>query len=225
MNIKSLFSKLKKSEDTKYVGSFRRSAATTIDMWIVLIMRVVVMQLLSTYWLEAKFLAFKTEFTEHFGTESIKNTPEHIDFVIHSSAFLCAIVFYIVVVLVGAFYHACLNSSAWQGTVGKRLTKIMIVKEDESKISFMNAASHYFLSILPFAFIIYLVSYQLQHQVKFFEALTASELNVFLGISFVIWIQIHLFTKKKTTAYDLICGTILINGKTAAKFPWSKIKS
>jgi len=180
------------------------------------------MNLLGKFWLEKKFITFRADFIAQFGTETPKNTTEHVNFVIHSEAFICTVIFALIVILVGAFYHAYFNSSAWQGTVGKRLMKIIIVKENEEKISFWRATSHYTLSILPFVFIAYLIGYKVSHQIPFFQTITASEFNIFLSIIFAGWIQIHLFTKKKTTAYDLICSTLLINGKTAAKFPWSK---
>lgn len=225
MNIKNLFLKSKKPEDLKYAGSIRRSAATTIDLWIVLFLRAIVMNLLGKFWLEQKILTFHQEFMDKFGTETIKNTPEHIDFVVHSSAFLCSIIFFVIVILIGAFYHAYFNSSAWCGTIGKRLMKIEIVTENEARISFWRGTSHYFLSILPLAFIAYLMSYKIRHEITFFQAITASEANVFFGIMLVLWIQIHIFTKKKTTAYDMICNTVLINGRTALKFPWGKNKN
>jgi uncharacterized RDD family membrane protein YckC len=220
MNIKELLNK--KPEEKKYASSFRRSTASMFDLWIVLFLRVIVMQVLGIVWLNAAITNFVQEFYERFGTEVVKNTPEHIDFIVHNRIFLYGIIFYSIVILVGTFYHAYFNSSSWQGTVGKRLMKIMIAKEDGSKISFKAGFAHYFLSVLPFVFIIYLLSYQLRNHLNFYQALTASELNVFLGIVFVIWVQIHLFTKKKTTAYDMICQTFLINGKAVAKFPWTK---
>lgn len=220
MNIEKFFSK--KTEDKKYAGSFRRGTAATIDVWIVLFLRVLTMQFLGTIWINEAVMNFMAEFQTEFGTESIKNTREHIDFIINNRIFSYALTFYAIVIFVGAIYHAYLNSSSWQGTIGKRLMKIMIVKEDESKVTFGTAMWHYFLSILPFAFVLYLVSYQLKNHLTFFQTVTASETNVFFGILFIIWVQIHLFTKKKSTAYDMICKTILINGRTSAKWPWSK---
>lgn len=205
-----------------YSGSFGRGTAAMIDMWLVLILRITVMQFLGIIWMNKAIISFMQEFQQYFGTETMKNTPAHIDFIIHHRIFYYSIIFYVIIILVGAIYHAYLNSSAWEGTVGKRLMKITMVKNDHSKVSFLRALSHYFLSVLPFAFIIYLISYQIRYNLSFFQTVTASELNVFFGILFVIWVQIHLFTKAKTTAYDMICKTILVNKKTAAKFPWSK---
>jgi hypothetical protein len=51
----------------------------------------------------------------------------------------------------------------------------------------------------------------------------SSDLNIFLGIVFVLWVQIHLFTKNKVTAYDMITNVVAINGRNSAKWPWSKV--
>lgn len=220
MNIKDFLKK--DSEQEKYASSFRRSTAAIIDIWIVLFLRVIIIQTLGTLWLNQEILNFMEKFHEKFGSETIKNTREHIDFIINNRIFFYALIFYAIVIFVGAIYHAFLNSSAWQATIGKRFMKIMIVREPDYKLTFGRAMWHYFLSVLPFAFIFYLMSYQLKNNLNFYQAITSSEINVFLGFAFLIWIQIHLFTKQKTTAYDLICNTLLINGKTAAKWPWNK---
>jgi uncharacterized RDD family membrane protein YckC len=210
-------------KENRYASSFKRATASMIDLWIVLFLRILTMEILGRIWLKGEIVNFVKEFYDRFGTETPKNTPEHIDFIINSRVFFYVIIFYLVIILIGALYHALLNSSNWNGTVGKRLMKIIIVKEyDELKISFLRGLLHYFLSILPFAFIIYLVIYQKINHLTFYQAITTSELNVFLGIIFVFWTQIHLFTKKKNTAYDMICETILINGKTESKLPWKK---
>jgi uncharacterized RDD family membrane protein YckC len=218
MSIKSLFG----SKNTKYAGSFRRSSAAAIDMTAVLFLRIIAMEILGNLWLNPQILKFAQEFREKFGTETPKNTQEHIDYIIHSSFFIHTILFYAIVIFVGALYHAYLNSSSWRGTLGKRWMRITIVNKKDEKIGFGLGLSHYFLSVLPFAFVLYLISFQLRNDLTFFQAVTASSTNVFLGIMFLIWVQIHLFTKNKNTAYDMICQTSLINAKTAAKWPWSK---
>jgi uncharacterized RDD family membrane protein YckC len=220
MNIKNF---LKKEDiNQKYASSFRRTTAAMIDIWIVLFLRVLIMQALVTLWLNSAIINFMKDFSDNFGTETIKNTPQHLEFVTHHRIFFYSLIFYGIIVLVGTFYHALLNSSSWQGTIGKRLMKILMVEESDQKISFKKALAHYFLSVLPFIFVLYLVSYKVLHNINFYQTVTASELNVFFGIVFVIWMQAHLFTKKKTTAYDIICKTTLIDGKTSAKFPWTK---
>jgi uncharacterized RDD family membrane protein YckC len=222
MNIKEFLQK--KESINIYAGSFKRSSATMIDMLIVLVLRTVIMQIMAFLWINQQILEFAAEFKNRFGTESMKNTPEHMDFFLHHKIIIYTLIFYFITLLVGAFYHAYLNSSKWQATIGKRLMKIIMIKEDEAesseKITFKTASAHYFLSITPFIFIIYLIFYQVKHELSFIQTITASEMNVFLGIIFVLWVQIHLFTKKKTTAYDMICKTNFINGRTKNKFPW-----
>jgi uncharacterized RDD family membrane protein YckC len=220
MSIKKLFGK--DSEDKKYVSSFRRSVAASIDVWIVLFLRIFFMQLMGSLWLNHELASFMQEFQNEFGTDTIKNTPNHINFIIHNKIFIYSIIFYMITIMVGAIYHAYFNSSSWQGTIGKRVMKTMIIKENGLKISFTRAILHYLLSVAPFAFLLYLMSYKLRYDLSIYEALTHSQLNIVLGVIFISWVQIQLFTRKKVTAYDLICNTIFINGKTNYKFPWSK---
>lgn len=223
MSIKKIFNN--QSSNNNYAGSLRRSSAAFIDVAIVFFFRVIVMQILGSLWINPKIVSFLQEFQETFGTQTPKDTREHIEFIIHHSIFISVIIFYLIVVLVGAIYHAYLNSSAWNGTIGKRLMKITIAKESDQQllpITLVRGFAHYFLSILPFVFILYLISFQARNNLTFFQTITYSELNLFLGIIFVFWLQIHLFVRKKTTAYDMICKTVLINNKTTAKWPWSK---
>ncbi len=209
------------SIEKKYSGSFKRTTAASIDAIIVLILRILTMQSLALVWINKSLANFAADFSNHFGTEAIKNTPEHINFIIHHRMFYYAIIFYSIVIFVGALYHAYLNSSLWQATIGKRLMKIIIIKEDNhSRIGLGRGLAHYFLSVLPFVYITYLLFYQVRNNLDFFHALTATEANVFFGVVFAFWAQIHIFTKKKTTAYDLICNTTLIEEKTSAKLPW-----
>ncbi len=222
MNISKIFAK--KELDTKYAKSSRRAFASMIDIFVTLFLRSFTIQILGTFWMNKQLIKFQQEFEKNFGTESMKNTPDHINYFINHNVFFHLLAFYLIILMIGAVYHAYFNSSKWQATIGKRIMKIMIIEENENnllaKISLKKAFAHYFLSILPFAFVIYIVSYQISHNMSLFQSLTASELNSFLSISFALWIQIQLFTKKKTTAYDMICKTNLINGRTAEKKPW-----
>lgn len=229
MNISQLFGGKPSSEqpgsnNEKYATSFKRSTAAMIDIWVTLFLRAVAMQIMGSLWLKHEIIAFQAEFFQKFGTETVKNTHEHIDFVVHHKIFLYSILFYGIVLLIGAFYHAYFNSSSWSATLGKRIMKIMVVDNDGQKISLLKGLSHYLLSVLPFVYIAYLLSYQMRHSLSFYDAILASSTNVLFGIMFVLWVQIHFFTKRKTTAYDLICDTILVNGRSSAKLPWHKIE-
>lgn len=212
----------KKDQNSKYASTSKRSFAASIDVIIVLILRVIAMQLMGFLWINQKLVDFMQEFSATFGTMEVKNTPEHISFIFNHSIFWHVIIFYFITLLVGVFYHAYLNSSNWQATIGKRLNNIMIATASETKISFKRALLHYFLAIMPFVYLTYIMIYQIRNQVNISQALMGSDLNIIFGIIFVLWIQIQAFTPRKTTAYDLICNTVLINGKSNFKFPWSK---
>lgn len=205
----------------KYAGSLRRSAAAMIDIWITLIIRGIFAQIVGSLFLNQQMLLFVEAFRTEFGTDAPKNNPEHINFIIHHPIFFYMIAFYAIILMIGAIYHSYLNSSAWSATIGKRAMKIMILRKNELPLTFSRGLIHYFLSILPFIFIFYMLGYQAKYELNLYEALN-SGLNMIFGIIFVLWIQIQIFTKNKTTAYDLIANTVLVNGKTAAKWPWSK---
>jgi uncharacterized RDD family membrane protein YckC len=212
----------KKDQNSKYTSTSKRSFAASIDVIIVLILRVIAMQFMGLLWINQKLVDFMQEFSTTFGTMEVKNTPEHLNFVFSHSIFWNVLFFYFITLMVGAFYHAYLNSSNWQATIGKRLNNIMITNANEGKISFKRALLHYFLAIMPFIYLTYIMAYQVRHQISVSQALMGSEINIVLGIIFVLWIQIQAFTPRKTTAYDLICNTVLINGKTNFKLPWNK---
>ncbi|MDX2083036.1 MAG: RDD family protein [Rickettsiales bacterium] len=226
MNIEKLFTNFltQKTVDKIYAKSFSRAVAGGIDITIVLFLRIFTAQILGLLFVNLEIQKFLAEFKEKFGTDFVKNNADHISFVTHHRIFLIALFFYATVIFVGALYHALLNSSAWQATIGKRIMNIVIIKENGSTLGFNKALMHYFLSVMPFVFIMYLLGYQIQHNINFYQTVTASWLNIFLGIIFLLWTQIQIISKRKTTAYDLICKTFLINRRNAAKFPWSKEK-
>lgn len=210
------------SETQKYASTSRRLTAVSIDIWIVFIIRIFTMQILGVLWINAQLLNFLTEFKETFGTEEVKNVPEHINFIVHHSLLWQVVLFYVLVIFVGASYYAYLNSSKWQATIGKRIMKIVMSTKAGLPISFKRAMLHYFLSLLPFVFFTYILAIQVKTQAKFFDIIFGSWINLILGIGFVLWIQIQAFTSQKTTVYDLICNTTFTNGRTPFKFPWSK---
>ena len=211
------------TNEAEYVSSFKRSTAVSIDMVIVMFFRIIIAQILGMLWLNKVIEKFVTEFNEHFGTEMIKNNPEHIEFIINHPAFYQMLAFYFLILSIGLFYHSYLNSSAWEATIGKRLMNIRMTKDNHLKIGFGLGIAHYILSVLPIIFIIYLLTFMVNGHLTLFQAITYSPLNIFLGFASIFWIQIHAFTKRKTTIYDLICKIVFIHGKTTAKLPWSKI--
>ncbi len=219
MNIRDL---IFRDKNNKYAGPFRRGTAAMIDIWITMFIRAVFAQIAGLLVLNQALYDFLNDFKNEFGTSAPKYTPEHIDFIINHKCFHYMLVFYALLIMIGAIYHSLLNSSSWSGTIGKRLMKIIILKDNELTVTFGRALLHYFLSAVPFLFVFYLLAFQLRNDLTFYQAVTASDSHIFFGIIFVLWVQLHLFTKKKTTAYDLITNTVVIKGRTGAKWPWSK---
>ncbi len=206
-----------------YASSFKRGIAITIDIFIVLFLRIFVAQILGMIWLNKVLLTLSADFKSHFGSEAIEN-QEHIAFILSHFAFKQIIIFYILIILVGTIYHAYLNSSSWKATIGKRVMNIMILDKNFDKVSFLRAFAHYFASLIPMVIIIYLFVFQSYFQINFVKAITANYLNIALSIVAVLWINIHSFTGRKTTAHDLICKTLFIDGKSIAKKPWQKLE-
>ncbi|MBU6141116.1 MAG: RDD family protein [Proteobacteria bacterium] len=211
--------------DKKYSNTFRRGAAAMIDVWITLFLRAFVAQIIGSLWLNNKMIEFLTDFKNEFGTETPKNVPEHLNFILHHQIFYYMLIFYSLIIAIGMIYHSYLNSSAWHGTIGKRMMKIMILRKNDLPITFGRGLLHYILSTLPFVFLFYLLSYQIHYEINLYQAISSSNFNIFLSIVFVMWVQIQIFTKTKVTAYDMIANTVVINGKSGARWPWSKSSS
>ena len=201
MNIKKLFTSSDKKDKEIYAGSFTRTFAAGIDVWIVMFLRGIFLQASAILFLNDEVQNFAKEFGDYFGTANMKFNIDHINFLMNHRIFYISIFIYAFVIFIGAFYHAYLNSSAWRGTIGKRLMKIMIIKNDMSPITIWRGFAHYFLSILPFAFVLYLIVYQLAKNMTLLQAISDNPVNVFLGIIFVLWVQLHLFTKKSLFAW------------------------
>jgi uncharacterized RDD family membrane protein YckC len=58
------------------------------------------------------------------------------------------IVVYVVVLIANWLYHALLESSSWQGTVGKKAVGIVVADMNGERISFARATGRYFAKIL-----------------------------------------------------------------------------
>ncbi len=207
-------------DNIKFASPFKRSFASSIDMFATLLLRMFALQILGEFWIKNVIANFMLEFKEHFGTEFIKGNQEHMSFLVHHSAFMQILSLYIIIILVGAFYHIYFNSSSWQATPGKRIMNIIMIKEDGKKVNFSLAFSHYFLALLPCIYLIYILIFVVMNKMTFFHAIMATGANMVFGIIFIAWVQISYFTKKKSTMYDLICKTIFIEGRSSTKYPW-----
>ncbi len=215
--------KINSDQVTIYASSLRRSAAVIIDVIITTFLRIIAAEIIGRLWFNNQILIFLREFKEKFGTDIVSRDEAQIAFFIDHPAFKSALLFYLIILLVGTFYHCLLNSSSWMATVGKRLMKIALVKETGRRIYFLEAVSHYFLSLVPWIFMVYLASYQAYNNLTVYQAIANNGFNLLLGILVLLWVEIQLITKKKTTAHDMICNVIMINGVFGGKFPKIKL--
>ncbi|MBL6665004.1 MAG: RDD family protein, partial [Rickettsiales bacterium] len=156
----------------------------------------------------------------HFGTFAPKSTQSHVQYILEHPFVTHSLILLSIVIFVGVIYYTYFNSSKWQATPGKRMMSLRIVKNENEDIGFNLALSHYLLSITPYVYVLYLAFYKIHNEITFFEAITSSRTNLILGIFFVMWLQFHIFTKKKTTFYDMVCKTSWIKQKTNSKYPW-----
>jgi uncharacterized RDD family membrane protein YckC len=199
-----------KELEFQFAGSFRRGAAAAIDMFIANIIRMILFAIMGELWMKPQLVNFWAEFKAKFDSDIIGNDPEKIHFLIESPLFKNSLIFCFIVFASGALYYILLNQSKWRATFGKKLMKIIIINNDGEKLTFFQSLSHYLLSIIPWFFIFYIFSYQMMHGVNIYKAITENMFNLVFGLITLAWLQVHLITKRKTTAPDLLCQTIVV---------------
>lgn len=205
--------------EVKYCSTFRRLLAINIDIAIVSVIRIIFINIIGLFWLNNVIENFVLDFKNTFHTDAFDNSFLQREFIFHHPIFKIILLFYFFIFLVGAFYHSYLNSSEWKATIGKRIMGVMMVNRSYNKISFKQAFSHYILSVLPIFFLIYLVAVSVSLNISFDQAISYNYFNLLLTLFGFIWYNMQIFTKKKVTAYDLLCKNYLIIGRSKNKFP------
>ena len=197
-----------KAEEPNYASLLKRGISATIDAIIVMSIRIAIIQI---FWiiiginLATKFIL---EFKEKFGAESIRS-KDHLVFLMNHNFFIFIILMALIFFAVGLVYYSFFNSSKWQATIGKKIMGIKIIRIDNKKITLLFALFYYILSLLPFLFPLYFLTYESFNRinkinVNFFD----NFFNVILAILSVVWIQISILNKKKLTISDMICKII-----------------
>ena len=199
------------NSDPKYAGSLSRFFANTIDILIANIIRMIVFSILGNLLIKKNIATFWIDFKDKFNSNFIGNNPERIRFLVEHQIFKIILISLLLVFISGTLYYILFNCSKWQATIGKRLMKIIIVKDDNQRLTLMESTSHYLLSIVPWFFVFYIFAYQVIHKTSIYEAISGNVFNLIFGLVTLAWLQINLITKKRTTAADLICKTIVIN--------------
>jgi uncharacterized RDD family membrane protein YckC len=194
----------------KYAGSFRRGFASAIDMLIANTLRMIMFTLLGKLFVEKQLINFKADFQTRFDSTVIGRDPDKIRFLMDHQLFQTALLSILAVFLVGAIYYILLNCSKYRATIGKKLMGLVIVQNNNTRLTFFESLSHYFLSIVPWIFVSYITVYQAIHQINIYKAISENAFNLIFGLITVFWLQIQIFTKKKVTVPDLICQTMVI---------------
>lgn len=197
-----------KVEEPNYASLLKRGISATIDAIIVMSIRIAIIQI---FWmiigmnLASKFIL---EFKEKFGAESIRS-KDHLVFLMNHNFFIFIVLMALIFFAVGLIYYSFFNSSKWQATIGKKIMGIKIIRIDNKKITLFFALFYYILSLLPFLFPLYFLTYESFNRinkinVNFFD----NFFNVILAILSVVWIQVSILNKKKLTISDMICKII-----------------
>jgi uncharacterized RDD family membrane protein YckC len=124
--------------------------------------------------------------------------------------------------LIGGIYHAYLNSSAWQSTIGKRIVGIVVVSSNGEKISFSSGIYHYFLTLTPIVFIAFIFIYATIKKIEIYEIFTKNLILTILGLFFLIASHANSFNKKKINFFDYLMKFEFHLGRTENKTPWTK---
>ena len=109
-------------------------------------------------------------------------------------------------------YYVLLETSGWQGTVGKKLLSLRVTDLDGARIGFGRATGRFFgkmIGLVPtiFAFAALL----LLESVALFVVL----LIITLVISFGAYLMV-VFTEKKQALHDMLAGTLVLQGAPGA---------
>lgn len=205
----------------KIASIFKRGLAGIIDIHITVVLMAIYLQISFKLFFLQKYQDFFENFYQTFGTRAPKNTPDHLNFIFNHQIFYLTIFLIISTILIGAIYHAYLNSSSWQGTIGKRIMKIIVTDNKLNKITFFCGIYHYFLSIIPYFFMIFVIFYARKKNVQLFELLTKDSKIFIIGILIIIANQINIFNKKKLNFFDYLAKVEFYSDKTPFIFPWN----
>ena len=206
-----------------YATSTKRSFAGLIDCFIVLFLRAFFLQVLYNIFFQELIYKFLNDFEANFGTREPKGTPEHVQFSMHHSIFIYAIILIFLTILIGAIYHAYFNSSSWQATIGKRIAKVITTDNNSEKVSFINGIYHYFLTLIPIIFIIIAFIYSQKNGLTIFEAFAKNHTLTILGLLVLIATHAGTFNKKKINFFDYLMKFEFHCGRTEQKMPWTKL--
>ena len=205
-----------------YASPSRRALAGIIDCFIVLVLRACFLNFLNNKYFLKLINNFINDFEKTFGTRTPKGTAEHIEFIMSHSIFIYALIIIFMTISIGAIYHAYFNSSNWLASIGKRIVGIQVVNNNHEKISFNTGIFHYFLTIIPILFFMYVFVYSHKNNYELFETFSKNKILMILGLLLLISSHGNAFSKKKINLFDYLAKIEFHIGRTKNKMPWSK---
>ena len=122
------------------------------------------------------------------------------------------VVVYVISFGVTWLYYALLESSSWQGTLGKKLLNIRLTDLDGDRISFGRATGRYLGKMLS-GVLFFVV-------VIFASAIDDNPLLLIFGmlLAFLVSLMAYAmaaFTEKKQALHDIVAGTLVLQGAPA----------
>jgi uncharacterized RDD family membrane protein YckC len=214
--------KAENDEQKNYAKATSKSLAGFIDFFIVLFLRACFLQILNDFYLSKLLYNFLNDFEKTFGTREPKGNNEHINFIMHHEIFIYSLILIILVILIGAIYHAYLNSSSWQATIGKRIVKIIVVDKNYEKISFATALYHYLLNLIPMLFIILVLIYSQKNKYNIYETFSKNQFLTLCGFLILVASNCSFFNKKRLNFFDYLLKIEFHRDRTQSKTPWSQ---
>ena len=211
------------NEYTNYATPTKRSFSGIIDCFIVLILRALFLQTLNNVYVGEFINDFINEFEQNFGTRTPKGTVEHVEFIMNHSIFIYALIIIFITILIGGIYHAYFNSSSWQATIGKRIVGIAVVNKDGEKISFFTGICHYFLTLTPIFFLVFVFIYAQKNKFGLYEVFSKNHTLLIVGFLFLVANHASSFNRKKINFFDYLMKIEFHLGRTKPKTPWTKI--
>lgn len=212
-------------EENFFATTFERSNAGLIDSIIVFALRAIFLQIVGTLWFIDVIKNFLFEFKEKFGTETPKATPEHMEFIRNHTILLDTFILIIAVFVIGLIYHAYLNSSQWQATIGKRICNIIMVNKKGAKLSFIDGVYHYLLSVTPFIYIFILLIFMQKNNFSIYTTLHNHQILSLIGVIIFIGSHMGAFNKKRINLFDYLMEVEFHKSRTPNKFPWKQIQN
>jgi len=218
------FSKDKNSaedNEIEYATPFKRSLSSAIDILIVMLIRGFFLQIIGNIFFINTVQNFYLEFEQKFGTKTPKSTPEHLEFIYSHQVFFQGLTLIALTILIGALYYAYFFSSKWQASIGKRILKIKVVnKNNHEKIKFSDGFYYYFLTLVPYFFVIILFIYISKNNYSIYQVFR--EVPAFAIIGFLILVAVNMssFNKRKINFFDYLMDFELHRDITKSKYPW-----